>query len=93
MLDRHQLAAHEPDGETEQHQGQAELGQHVGEARAEGQAHMRHQHVHDVAVVELDLDQHLVAADIVVDVVGPLEVGIERALDLARDDVEILRLA
>ena len=52
---------------------------------------MRHQHVHDVAVGELDLDQHLAAADVVVDVVGALEVGIERALDLAGGDVEILR--
>ena len=27
MLDRHQLAAHEPDGEAEQHQAEADLGQ------------------------------------------------------------------
>jgi hypothetical protein len=53
---------------------------------------VRHQHVHDVAVGELDLDQHLAAADIVVDEEGPLEIGFERALDLAGDDVEILRL-
>ncbi len=53
---------------------------------------MRHQHLHDVAVAELDLDQHLAATDIVVDVVRALEVGIQRALDLAGGDVEILRL-
>ena len=91
MGDRHQLAMHEPDGEAEQHQAEADLGNDVGEARAEGEAHMRHQHVHDVAVVELDLDQHLAAADVVVDVVVALEVGLERALDLAGGDVEILR--
>ena len=92
MLDRHEFAAHEPDGESEQHQGEAKLGQHIGEARAEGEADMRHQHIHDVAVVELDFDQHLAAADAVVDVEGTLQVGLERALDLARHDVEILRL-
>ncbi len=92
MGDRHQLPVHEPDGETEQHQGEAHLGDDIGEARAEGQAQMRHQHVHDVAVIELDLDQHLAAADVVVDVVRTLEVGLERALDLAGGDVEVFGL-
>ena len=50
---------------------------------------MRHQHVHDVVVIELDLDQHLAAADVVVDEIVTLEVGLERALDLAGGDVEV----
>ncbi len=91
MLDRHQLAAHEPDGEAKQNQGKAKLGDHIGEARAESQPHVGYQHVHDVVAGELDLDQELVAAHGVVDVVGFLEVGIERALDLARHDIEIGR--
>jgi hypothetical protein len=80
------------DGEAEQHQAEADLGNDIGKARAEGQADMRHQHVHDVAVIELDLDQHLAAADVVVDEIVALEVGLERALDLAGGDVEILRV-
>ncbi len=91
MLDRHQLAAHEPDGKTEQHQREADLRQHVGEARAEGQADVGHQHLHHFVVGELDLDQHLFAADVVVEEVGPAQVGVERALQLARHDVEIFR--
>ncbi len=53
---------------------------------------MRHQHVHDVAIGQLDLNQELAAADIVVEEERALEVGVERALDLARHDVEILGL-
>ena len=89
MLDGDQFAPHEPDGEPEQHQGQSELGQDVGETRAEGEPDMRHQHVHDVAVAELDFDQHLAAADSVVDEERALQVGFQGALDLARDDVEV----
>jgi hypothetical protein len=39
-----------------------------------------------------DLHQQLAAADIVVEEERPLQVGIERALHLARHDVEIFRL-
>ena len=91
MLDRNQLAPHEPDGQAEQHQGEADLRQHVGEARAEGEAYIRHVDRHDVAVIELDLDQDLVAADVVVDEVGLLEIGIERPLHFAGDDVVVAR--
>ena len=88
MFDRHQFAAHEPDGEAEQYQGQAELGADIGEARAEGKAHHRYQHVHHVTIGKLDLDQDLVATDRRVDEERPPEIGFECALQLASDDVE-----
>ncbi len=87
MLDGHQFAPHEPDGQPEQHEGEANLSQHVGEARSKREADVRHIDRHDVAIVELNLDQNLAAADFVVDEIGLLEIGIERTLDLAGDDV------